>query len=94
MTLGLALCMLLYSLAHWLGLRDPVFLDYALLLLGNSVFSLAYFGIGAQHLWPDAPGLSMQIAPMGIMLAVVARNLRALRDGAELRHCVDLQQGY
>ena len=23
-TLGLALCMLLYSLAHWLGLRDPV----------------------------------------------------------------------
>ena len=26
--------------------------------------------------------------------AVVACNLRALRDGAELRHCVDLQQGY
>ncbi len=91
-TLGLALCMLLYSLAHWLGLRDPVFLDYALLLLGNSVFSLAYFGIGAQHLWPDAPGLSMQIAPMGIMLAVVGgtRFTRATLAVHEISRAIDL----
>lgn len=71
-TLGLALCMLLYSLVHWVSLRDAVLLDYALLMLGNTVFGLSYFGIGGQHLWPDAPGLSMQIAPMGVMLAVVA----------------------
>ena len=75
-----------------MGLRDPVFLDYALLLLGNSVFSLAYFGIGAQHLWPDAPGLSMQIAPMGIMLAVVGgtRFTRATLAVHEISRAIDL----
>ncbi len=91
-TLGLALCMLLYSLAHWLGLRDPIFVDYALLLLGNSVFTLAYFGIGAQHLWPDAPGLSMQIAPMGIMLAVLGgtRFTRAALAVRDISPVIDL----
>ncbi len=69
---GLALCMLLYSLLHWVNLRDPVFLQYALLLAGNMVFTLAYFGIGAQYLWPDWPELSMRVAPMGIMVAVAA----------------------
>lgn len=69
---GVTLCMLLYSLAHWVSLRDRVFLDYALLLIGNTVFTLSYFGIGAQYLWPDWPALSMQIAPMGIMIAVAA----------------------
>lgn len=90
--LGLTLCMLLYSLAHWVSLRDPVFLDYGLMLLGNTVFSLAYFGIGAQHLWPDAPGLSLQIAPMGIMVAVVAgaRFTRATLVVHEISRVVDL----
>ena len=69
---GLALCMLLYSLMHWLHLRDRLFLQYALLLGGNMVFTLAYFGVGAQYLWTDWPQVSMQIAPMGIMVAVAA----------------------
>ncbi|MDP2006285.1 MAG: diguanylate cyclase [Rubrivivax sp.] len=70
--LGLALCMLLYSLTQGLGLRDTMFLDYALLLAGNVVFTLAYFGTGAQYLWPDWPGLSQRVAPMAVMVAVAA----------------------
>ncbi len=70
--LGLTLCMMLYSLAHWLSLRDAVFLDYALLLAGNAVFSLTYFGIGPMWLWPQWPAVSALAAPMGIMVAVVA----------------------
>lgn len=69
---GLALCMLIYSLAHWFSLRDRLFLQYALLLGGNGVFLLSYFGIGAQYLWPDAPALSQQIAPLAVLLAVSA----------------------
>ncbi len=69
---GLALCMLLYSLTHWFSLRDTVFVEYALLLAGNVVFTLSYFGIGAQYLWPDWPQLSMQVAPMAVMVAVAA----------------------
>ncbi len=88
---GLALCMLLYSLAHWVNLRDAVFLDYALLLAGNMVFTLSYFGIGAQYLWPDWPRASMQIAPMGVMVAVAAgtRFTRATLAVVEISRPID-----
>ena len=69
---GLALCMLLYSLTHWLTLRDALFLDYAVLLAANMVFTLAYFGLGALYLWPEWPALSLSVAPMAVMLAVSA----------------------
>lgn len=72
MILGLALCMLLYSLLHWMNLRDVVFLQYALMLGGNVLFVLSYFGVGALYLWPGHPDLSMTVAPMGIMVAVAA----------------------
>lgn len=71
-SIGLALCMLLYSLNNWLGLRDPLFLDYAALLGANLVFVLAYFGLGAMYLWPDWPALSLSVAPMAVMVAVAA----------------------
>ncbi len=89
--LGLALCMMLYSLAHWLHLHDAVFLDYTLLLAGNTVFSLTYFGIGPTWLWPEWPQLSEQAAPMGIMLAVVAgtRFTRATLAVREVSVAVD-----
>ena len=67
---GLALAMLLYSLAHWVSLRERVFLHYALMLGGNAVFFLAYFGIGAQYLWPNSTQLSQHIAPLAVLLAV------------------------
>ncbi|MDP1899128.1 MAG: diguanylate cyclase [Rubrivivax sp.] len=70
--LGLALCMLLYSLAHWISLRDPVFLSYAFMLGGNITFTLSHFGIGAQHLWPDSPQWSMQASTLAVMVVVVA----------------------
>ena len=70
--IGLALCMLLYSLTQGVGLRDTMFIDYALLLGANVVFTLAYFGIGAQYLWPEHPALSLKVAPMSVMVAVAA----------------------
>ena len=69
---GLALCMLLYSLSHWVSLRDRTFIEYAVLLAGNTVFTLSYFGIGAQYLWPDWPQLSVKVAPMAVLVTVVA----------------------
>jgi diguanylate cyclase len=70
--LGLALCMLIYSLAHYISLRDTMFLQYTALLVGNLVFLLAYFGIGPQYLWQDSPGLSQKVAPLGVLLSVAA----------------------
>ncbi|SHH71485.1 hybrid sensor histidine kinase/response regulator [Massilia sp. CF038] len=51
MLIGLSLCLLLYSLAQWLNLREPLFGKYALLVAGTLMFSVEFFGIGSQYLW-------------------------------------------
>jgi diguanylate cyclase (GGDEF)-like protein len=67
---GVALALMAYSLAHWLSLRDAMFLEYALLLAGLTVFFVSYFGIGQQHLWGAQTGLLARIAPLGVLVAL------------------------
>jgi diguanylate cyclase len=71
MMAGVALCMLLYSLAQWTGLRDPVFLHYALTIAGIAVFLFAYFGLGAQHLWGDNTSFATRAAVAALLLGGV-----------------------
>ncbi|MCG2583600.1 hybrid sensor histidine kinase/response regulator [Massilia sp. TS11] len=56
---GLALCLLLYSLAQWINLREHLFGKYALLLAGTTLFSLEFSGLGAQYLWHDSVWMAM-----------------------------------
>jgi diguanylate cyclase (GGDEF)-like protein len=49
---GLALWLLLYSLLQWVGQRDRLFAYYALVVFGSAAFSLQFFGVGIQFLWP------------------------------------------
>ncbi|MGB7991262.1 MAG: diguanylate cyclase [Candidatus Methylophosphatis roskildensis] len=65
---GAALCLLLYSLTQWVGLRDAMFLHYSLTLAGTTVFFIAYFGLGPQHLWGDNAWLTTRAAPLAILL--------------------------
>lgn len=97
---GLALCLLIYSLAQWINLRDVLFIQYALLLTGSVLFSLHLFGLGTQYLWQDSPwfevhaaGLSALMATCGSFLFISqalvghlpnSRLLRAMRGGALL----------
>lgn len=74
---GLALCLLVYSLAQWISVREPLFLQYALLISGSLLFSLQFFGVGAQYLWTDnlwierhASGLSALMATCGSFLFI------------------------
>lgn len=74
---GLGLCLLLYSLAQGLSLREPLFAKYALLISGSLWFSLLQWGIGAQYLWRDnlwmelhAGGLSAFVAATGSFLFI------------------------
>lgn len=83
--LGLALCMLIYSLTHWVSLRDRVFVEYALMLVGNTVFFISYFGVGALYLWGSEPWLSMWASPIAILVSVAAgtgfmRNALGVRE--------------
>jgi diguanylate cyclase len=74
---GLALCLLVYSLAQWVSLGEHLFAKYALLISGSLMFSLLQFGVGAQYLWIDnawmeihAGGLAAMIAAAGSFLFI------------------------
>jgi diguanylate cyclase len=67
---GLFLCMLMYSLAQWIGTREPLFLKYALLVTGSFMFALLLSGVGAQWVWRDAFWFETHMSGIGSLVAV------------------------
>jgi diguanylate cyclase (GGDEF)-like protein len=65
--LGLSLCLLMYGVTHWLGVRDPLFLKYALIVVGGLVFSLLQFGVGVQYVWPGNLWLELHLAALSAL---------------------------
>ena len=51
MLAGLALCLILYSLAQWGNLREPLFAKFALMIAGTALFSAEFAGLGSQYVW-------------------------------------------
>ena len=77
MLTGLSLCLLLYGLAQWFNLREHLFGKFALLIAGTALFSVEFFGLGAQYLWSNnawmthhAGGLFALMASCGAYLFV------------------------
>ena len=66
---GLALCLLVYSLAQWVTLGEHLFVKYAILIFGSLLFSLLQFGIGAQYVWPDNPWMELHVGGLSAMMA-------------------------
>ena len=66
---GLALCLLIYSLAQWVNLREVLFAQYALLTTGSLLFSVHLFGLGTQYLWRDLPWVEAHAAGLSALLA-------------------------
>lgn len=50
---GVALCLLFYSLGQWVNSREPLFLKYALLVTGSLLFTLLLMGVGSQYVWTN-----------------------------------------
>ena len=67
---GLAFCLLAYSLIQWVTQRDRMFGFYALLVLGSAGFSLQFFGIGPQYLWPNNPWMDRYSGPAAGLIAL------------------------
>ena len=67
---GLAFCLLAYSLIQWVTQRDRMFGFYALVVLGSAGFSLQFFGIGPQYLWPNNPWMDMHSGPAAGLMAL------------------------
>lgn len=101
---GLAFCLLAYSLIQWITQRDPMFGFYALVVLGSAGFSLQFFGIGAQYLWPGNPWMDRHAGPAAGLIALAgsflflghtladktqtSRYARAMRAGAVITAAV------
>ena len=67
---GIGLCLMLYALTHWVSGRDPMFLYYAIVSAGTTMFFFAYYGLAPQHLWPASPWATDNMAPLAILLAL------------------------
>ena len=76
---GMALCMLVYTLAQWAALRDGMFGCYGLTLFGTLGFFAALSGVGPQHVWGASTWLTRNAPPFFILLAVCGAFLFALR---------------
>ncbi|WP_082615569.1 diguanylate cyclase [Acidovorax sp. Root267] len=91
---GLALCLIIYSLAQWLNLRDVLFIQYALLITGSLLFSLHLFGLGAQYLWRDMPWMEVHAASLAALAATcgsflfISQALAGERPESWLRRCM------
>ena len=75
--LGLRITLILYALGQWITLREHLFGKYALLASGVTVYSLAWFGLAGQYLWPGnlwllehGAGLASALASCGAYLFV------------------------
>jgi signal transduction histidine kinase/DNA-binding response OmpR family regulator/HPt (histidine-containing phosphotransfer) domain-containing protein len=61
MLTGLTLCLLLYSLAQWVNLRENLFGKYSLLVGGLAFYNLAWFGYGTEYLWGGSPWATLRM---------------------------------
>lgn len=66
---GIALCLLLYSLAQWFIVREAAFAYYSLNVLGVALFFLNQYGLGAEHLWSESPWLMGKLSPLTVLIA-------------------------
>ncbi len=66
---GLALSLLVYSLAQWITLREHLFVKYAILISGSLLFSLLQFGIGAQYVWHSNPWMELHAGGLSALIA-------------------------
>jgi diguanylate cyclase len=68
---GIGLCLLIYSVAQWLSLRDSTFASYAVAISGMTVFFFSYYGLGPQHVWGNSVWLTANMAPLSVLVALV-----------------------
>ena len=67
--IGLSICLVLYSVAQWRNLRSPLFAKYALMIAGLNLFTLEFFGIGSQYLWPNNAWMTMHSGGLFALMA-------------------------
>jgi len=68
--IGIALCLVLYSLGQWVSSHEPLFLKYVLVVSGSLWFTLLQLGIGAQYVWTNNFWLEQHVVGLSSLMAV------------------------
>ncbi|ABV35456.1 putative diguanylate cyclase (GGDEF domain) [Shewanella sediminis HAW-EB3] len=76
---GAVLCLLIYNLMLFIGMRSISYLLYSMFLFGFLLMNLSYTGHGYQWLWPEFPRWQQWANPVLMMLFNVTGLLFALR---------------
>ena len=69
MLIGLSICLLLYSFAQWINLREPLFGKYALLIGGTTMFSVEFSGLGSQYIWKESGWMNLHAGGLFALMA-------------------------
>ena len=78
--IGIALLLALYSLSHWLILRDRLFAFYTATVFGGALILVSYSGLGTQFLWSGIRHPLLDgIAPLAGFITLVAGSLFCAR---------------
>jgi len=76
---GAVLCLLIYNLMLFIGMRSISYLLYSIFLFAFLLMNLSYTGHGYQWLWPESPQWQQWANPALMMLFNVTGLLFALR---------------
>ncbi|RTR34983.1 sensor domain-containing diguanylate cyclase [Shewanella atlantica] len=76
---GAVICLLIYNLMLFIGMRSISYLLYSMFLLSFLLMNLSYTGHGYQWIWPQLPSWQQWANPVFMMLFNVAGLLFALR---------------
>ncbi|MEW7847476.1 ATP-binding protein [Massilia aurea] len=66
---GLGVCLLLYSLAQCITLREPLYGKYAMFVGGMLIYQAVWFGVAAQFIWGDNLYLATHMMGIGTCIA-------------------------
>ena len=72
---GAWLCLMVYALVQWSLVRERVFLSFAVSSAAATVFFLAYFGNGPQHLWGASVWMNRNVWAPSILTMIGANAL-------------------
>jgi len=73
--LGIAVCLIAYSLGQWITMREALYGKYAMYVGGLTVYGMVWFGIGEQFLWHGNDWFSKQIMGLSSMVAATGAYL-------------------
>ncbi|TAK97832.1 MAG: GGDEF domain-containing protein [Aquabacterium sp.] len=68
---GLGLCLLAYAVVAALALRDGMYVWFGLFVLGATLFSMSYFGLALQHMWPNAPDWNVHATLLAMLVMAI-----------------------